>query len=35
MWNEEFELTDGWNSVSDIQNYFECILKRNMVKNVK
>ena len=34
-WNEEFELTDGWNSVSDIQNYFEYILKRNMVKNVK
>ena len=27
-WNEEFELPDGSCSVSDIQNYFEYILKR-------
>ena len=26
-WNEEFELPDGSHSVSDIQNYFEFILK--------
>ena len=26
-WNEEFELLDGSYSVSDIQDYFECILK--------
>ena len=26
-WNEEFELSDGSYSVSDIQDYFECILK--------
>ena len=33
--NEEFELTDGWNSVSDIQDYFEYIFKKNMEKNVE
>ena len=27
-WNEEFELPDGSYSVSDIQNYFEYILKK-------
>ena len=26
-WNEEFELPDGSYSTSDIQNYFEYILK--------
>ena len=26
-WNEEFELPDGLYSVSDIQDYFEYILK--------
>ena len=26
-WNEEFELPDGSYSVSDIQEYFEYILK--------
>ena len=30
-WNDEFELPDGSYSVSDIQDYFEYILK-NMVK---
>ena len=27
-WNEEFELPDGSCSVSDIQDYFEYILKK-------
>ena len=27
-WNEEFELPDGSCSVSDVQDYFEYILKR-------
>ena len=27
MWNEEFELPDGSYSISDIQDYFEYILK--------
>ena len=31
-WNEQFELPDGSNSVSDIQDYFEYILKKNMKK---
>ena len=26
-WNDKFELLDGSNSVSDIQDYFEYILK--------
>ena len=26
-WNDEFELTDGSYSISDIQDYFEYILK--------
>ena len=26
-WNEEFELPDKSYSVSDIQDYFQCILK--------
>ena len=28
-WNEEFTLPDGTYSVSDIQNYFEYILKKH------
>ena len=28
-WNEEFELPDGSYSISDIQNYFEYILKKH------
>ena len=31
--NEEFELPDGSYSVSDIQDYFEYILKRHEEKN--
>ena len=27
-WDEEFELPDGSYSISDIQNYFEYILKK-------
>ena len=27
-WNDEFELPDGSYSVSDIQDYFKCILKK-------
>ena len=27
-WNDKFELPDGLNSISDIQDYFECILKK-------
>ena len=29
IWNEEFELPDGSYSVSDIQDYFEYILKKH------
>ena len=29
MWSEEFELPDGSYSISDIQDYFEYILKRH------
>ena len=29
-WNEEFTLPDGSYSVSDIQDYFECILKKHI-----
>ena len=29
MWNEKFELADGSYSVSDIQDYFECIIKKH------
>ena len=28
-WNDEFELPDGSYSISDIQDYFECILKKH------
>ena len=27
-WNDKFELPDGWYSVSNIQDYFECIFKK-------
>ena len=27
-WNDKFELPDGWYSVSNIQDYFESILKK-------
>ena len=29
IWNEEFTLSDGSDSVSDIQDYFEYILKKH------
>ena len=29
-WNNEFELPDGSYSVSDIQDYFECILEKHV-----
>ena len=29
MWNEEFELLDRSYSISDIQDYFEYILKKH------
>ena len=29
-WNEEFELPDGSNSVSDIQDYFEYLIKTHV-----
>ena len=28
-WNDEFDLHDGSYSVSDIQDYFECITKKH------
>ena len=28
-WNDEFNLPNGSYSVSDIQNYFECIIKKH------
>ena len=28
-WNDEFELPDGFYSVSDIQDYIECIIKKH------
>ena len=31
-WNEEFQLPDGSNSISDIQDYYKCILTKNMRK---
>ena len=31
-WNGEFELPDGSNSVSDIQDYFKYILKKTWGK---
>ena len=33
-WNEEFELPDGLYSISDIQDYFEYILKMHGEKTV-
>ena len=32
--NDEFELTDGSYSISDIQDYFEYVLKKNWEKTV-
>ena len=34
-WNEEFELPGGLYSITDIQGYFECILKKHEEKTVK
>ena len=31
-WNEEVELTDGSYTTSDIQDYFEYVLRQNMEK---
>ena len=33
-WNEEFEFSDGSYSISDIQDYFEYILKKYGAKTV-
>ena len=33
-WNEEFELSDVSCSISDIQNYFEYVLKKSFNKNI-
>ena len=33
-WHEEFELPDGLYSISDIQDYFEYILKRHGAKTM-
>ena len=33
-WNEEFELLEGLYSISDIQDYFEYILKKHEEKEV-
>ena len=33
-WNEKFKLPDGSYSISDIQDYFECILKKLGEKTV-
>ena len=33
-WNEEFELLDGSYSISDIQDYFEYILRKHGEKTV-
>ena len=31
-WNEEFELPDGWYSISDIHHHFEYIFKKHVEK---
>ena len=33
-WNDEFELPDGSYHASDIQDYFEYILKKHVEKTV-
>ena len=33
-WNEKFELPDGSHSISDIQYYFEYLLKMHAEKTV-
>ena len=30
IWNEKFDLLDGSHSISDIQDYFQYIVKKNM-----
>ena len=30
-WNSEFELADGSYSVSDIQDFFKCIIKKHEI----
>ena len=32
-WNDKFKLLDGSYSVSDTQDYFECILKKHILIN--
>ena len=32
MWNEKFKLPDGSYSLSDIQEYFQCIIKKHQTK---
>ena len=32
-WNDKFKLLDGSYSVSDTQDYFECILKKHVLIN--
>ena len=34
-WNETFDLPDGFNSISDIQHYFEFILKKHKIHHFK
>ena len=31
-WNDKFELPGGWYSVSDIQDYFQYVLKKHQEK---
>ena len=31
IWNDEFDLSDGSYSISDIQNYFQCIIKKHEI----
>ena len=31
IWNDEFDLPDGSYSISDIQNYFEYIIKKHEI----
>ena len=33
-WNEEYEIPDGSYSISDIQDYFEYILKKHDEKTI-
>ena len=29
IWNNNFDLPDGFYSIADIQDYFECIIKKH------